>query len=134
MLGRPFEITGRVNHGDKRGRTIGFPTANIHLDDYLEPMRGVYAVRAAIETTEAQPVWMNGVANLGIRPTFDKAEPVLEVFLFDFSGDLYDRHLRVQIIDFIRPEQKFDGLDALKSQIAKDCEQARAILAAGDKT
>ncbi len=133
LLGRPFEITGRVSHGDERGRTIGFPTANIHLDDYLEPLRGVYAVRAAIETTD-EPIWIDGVANLGIRPTFDKTEPVLEVFLFDFDGDLYDRHLRVQIIDFIRPEQKFDGLDALKNQIAADCDQARAILAPKDKT
>jgi len=133
LLGRPFEISGRVSHGDERGRTIGFPTANIHLDDYLEPRRGVYAVRAAIETTD-KPVWMNGVANLGVRPTFNKTEPVLEVYLFDFSGDLYDRHLRVQMIDFIRPERKFDGLDALKAQIDADCVQARDILAAGDKT
>jgi len=128
LLGRPFEITGRVNHGDKRGRTIDFPTANIHLDDYLEPKRGVYAVRAAIETTD-DPVWIDGVANLGVRPTFDKTEPVLEVFLFDFDDDLYDRHLRVQMIDYIRPEQKFDGLDALKNQIKKDCARAREILA-----
>ncbi len=133
LLDRPFEIAGRVNHGDQRGRTIGFPTANIHLDDYLEPRRGVYAVRAAIETTD-EPVWINGVANLGIRPTFDKTEPVLEVFVFDFDEDLYDRHLRVQLIDFIRPEQKFDGLDALKSQIAEDCERAKAILALADNT
>ncbi len=127
LLGRPFEISGRVSHGDERGRTIGFPTANIHLDDYLEPTHGVYAVRVAIETTE-EPVWIDGVANLGIRPTFDKTDPVLEVFLFDFEGDLYDKHLRVQMIDFIRPEQKFDGLDALKAQIAADCETARNIL------
>lgn len=133
LLGRPFEIAGRVIPGDKRGRTIGFPTANIHLDDYLEPMRGVYAVRAAIETT-AEPAWIDGVANLGIRPTFGKSEPVLEVFLFDFNEDLYDRHLRVQIISFIRPEQKFDGLDALKTQIDRDCEQTRAILASTDNS
>lgn len=129
LLGRPFEIAGRVMHGDERGRTIGFPTANIHLDDYLEPKRGVYAVQAAIETTD-EPAWIDGVANLGVRPTFDKTEPVLEVFLFDFDEDLYDRHLRVRMIDFIRPEQKFDGLDALKAQIDKDCEQARTILGA----
>ena len=127
LLNRPFEITGRVTHGDERGRTIDFPTANIYLDDYLEPKRGVYAVRAAIETME-EPLWIDGVANLGIRPTFGKTEPVLEVFLFDFDEDLYDRHLRVQLIDFIRPEQKFDGLDALKSQINTDCQQARKIL------
>lgn len=129
LLGRPFEIAGRVTQGDQRGRTIGFPTANIHLDDYLEPTHGVYAVRAAIETAD-EPEWINGVANLGMRPTFDKTDPVLEVFLFDFEGDLYDRHLRVQMMDFIRPEQKFDGLDALKAQIDKDCDTARAILTA----
>jgi len=127
LLGRPFEIAGRVIQGDQRGRTIDFPTANIHLDDYLEPTYGVYAVRAAIETTD-EPEWMDGVANLGMRPTFDKTDPVLEVFLFNFEGELYDRHLRVQIIDFIRPEQKFDGLDALKAQIAKDCDAAHDIL------
>lgn len=130
LLGRPFEISGRVTQGDQRGRTIDFPTANIHMDDYLEPTHGVYAVRAAIETTDSEPEWMDGVANLGMRPTFDKTEPVLEVYLFDFDGDLYDRHLRVQLIDFIRPEQKFDGLDALKAQIAKDCGTAQAILKA----
>lgn len=131
LLGRPFEISGRVSHGDERGRTIGFPTANIQLDDYLEPSRGVYAVRAAVEATD-DPVWIDGVANLGIRPTFDKSEPVLEVFLFDFNGNLYDRHLRVQMIDFIRPEQKFDSLEALKSQIDDDCQNARRALATND--
>ncbi len=128
LLERPFEIVGRVCRGDERGRTIGFPTANIQLEDYLEPAHGVYAIRAALDTTD-EPVWRAGVANLGMRPTFEKTEPILEVFLFDFDGDLYDQHLRVQLIEFLRPEQKFDGLDALKNQIALDCAHAREILA-----
>lgn len=128
LLDRPFEIAGRVSHGDERGRTIGFPTANIYLEDYMEPARGVYAIKAALDTGE-EPVWHSGIANLGVRPTFDKTESLLEVHIFDFNEDLYDRHLRVQLINFIRPEQKFDGLEALKTQIALDCERAREILA-----
>ena len=127
LLNRPFEIAGRVCHGDKRGRTIGFPTANVQLEDYMEPTRGVYAVRAALDTGD-EPVWRDGVANLGISPMFDKTEPLLEVYIFDFDEDLYDRHLRVQLIDFIRPEKKFDDLDALKNQISADCDRAREIL------
>ena len=127
LLDRPFEISGRVSHGDKRGRTIGFPTANVHLEDYMEPARGVYAIRAAIDTGD-EPVWLDGVANLGIRPMFETPESVLEVYIFDFAEDLYDRHLRVQLVEYLRPELMLDGLDALKSQIAKDCDQARDIL------
>ncbi len=128
VLGRPFEIEGRVEQGDQRGRTIGFPTANLHLADYLRPARGVYAVRAGIDEG-ADTVWRDGVANLGIRPTFDGEDLVLEVHLFDFEGDLYNRHLRVALIDYLRPEQKFAGLDALKAQIAADGERAKAVLA-----
>ena len=127
VLGRSFEIEGRVEQGDQRGRTIGFPTANVHLGEYLRPARGVYAVRAGIDEG-SDTVWHDGVANLGIRPTFDGEDLVLEVHLFDFDGDLYNRHLRVALIDYLRPEQKFDGLDALKSQIAADGAQARVIL------
>jgi len=128
VLGRPFEIEGRVEPGDQRGRTIGFPTANLHLGEYQRPARGVYAVRAGIDEG-ADTVWRDGVANLGIRPTFDGEDPVLEVHLFDFDGDLYNRHLRVALIDYLRPERKFDGLDELKAQIAADGLRARAILA-----
>ncbi len=128
VLGRPFEIEGRVEKGDQRGRTIGFPTANLALGDYLQPARGVYAVRAGIDDG-VDTVWRDGVANLGVRPTFDGEGLVLEVHLFDFDGDLYNRHLRVALVDYLRPEQKFDGLDALKTQIAADGEQARVILA-----
>jgi riboflavin kinase / FMN adenylyltransferase len=126
LLGRPWEIDGRVEQGDRRGRTIGFPTANIELADYLRPAAGVYAVRAAIGRDGP---WHDGVANLGLRPTFDGSDLRLEVHLFDFAGNLYGRHLRVALIEYLRPEQKFAGLDALKAQIAADAAKARAILA-----
>lgn len=127
VLGRPWEIEGRVETGDQRGRTIGFPTANLHLSDYMRPAIGVYAVRAGIDRGGAT-VWHDGVANLGRRPTFDKQDVILEAHLFDFDGDLYGRHLRVALAGYIRAERKFDGLPALKEQIARDCETARAIL------
>lgn len=129
VLGRPWEIEGRVEHGDKRGRTIGFPTANLALGDYQRPACGVYAIRAGVDEG-ASTRWYDGVANYGRRPTFDKTDELLEVHLFDFSGDLYHQHLRVQMIEFLRPEQTFSGLDALKAQIVSDAEQARIILAA----
>ena len=127
ILGRPWEIEGRVETGDQRGRTIGFPTANLHLADYMRPAIGVYAVRAGIDQG-SDTVWHDGVANLGRRPTFDKQDVILEAHLFDFDGDLYGRHLRVALAGYIRAERKFDGLPALKAQIAKDCDTARAIL------
>jgi riboflavin kinase/FMN adenylyltransferase len=127
LLGRPWEIEGRVETGDQRGRTIGFPTANLHLADYMRPAIGVYAVRAGIDQGTGT-VWHDGVANLGRRPTFDKQDVILEAHLFDFDGDLYGRHLRVALAGYIRAEQKFDGLPALKEQIARDCDTARAIL------
>lgn len=129
VLGRPWEIEGRVEHGDKRGRTIGFPTANLALGDYQRPAAGVYAIRAGVDQG-AQTRWFDGVANYGRRPTFDKTDELLEVHLFDFDGDLYHQHLRVQMIDFLRPERTFSGLGALKAQIIADAEQARIILAA----
>ena len=129
LLGRFWEIEGRVEHGDQRGRTIGFPTANLPYRDYLHPKKGVYAVRAGIDHG-AETVWHDGVANFGNRPTFDKTDTLLEVHLFDFNADLYTRHLRVALIDYIRPEQKFDGIEALKAQITKDSETARTLLAA----
>ena len=125
LLGRPFTITGRVRHGDKRGRTIGFPTANIALGDYLRPAFGVYAV-----TIEGAGQTYRGVANLGRRPTVAGLVERLEVHIFDFEGDLYGRKLTVALRDFLRPEQKFDGLDALTRQIARDAEAARDKLAA----
>jgi riboflavin kinase/FMN adenylyltransferase len=126
LLGRPWEIDGRVEHGDARGRTIGFPTANLSLGDYLRPASGVYAVRAGI-TGPAGVVWHDAVANLGMRPTVDGTDLRLEVHLLDFSGDLYGKHLRVALIGWIRAERKFAGLDDLKAQIARDADAARAI-------
>ena len=128
MLGHAFELEGRVEHGDARGRQLGFPTANLHLGDFLRPAIGVYAIRAGVDLGP-QTKWLEGVANFGRRPTFHaKDDVVLEAHLFDFDGDLYGKHLRVELIDYIRTEQKFDGLEALKSQISKDCKKAREIL------
>ncbi len=128
LLGRPHEIAGRVAHGDQRGRTIGFPTANIELDQDNRPTTGVYAIRACIED-EDDPVWYDGVANLGRRPTVtDDTRVVLETHLFDFSGDIYGKHLRVALIDYLRPEKKFDGLEALTAAIREDSETARRLL------
>ncbi|HVJ52146.1 MAG TPA: bifunctional riboflavin kinase/FAD synthetase [Aliidongia sp.] len=126
LLGRFWEIEGRVEHGDARGRTIGFPTANVGLSDYLRPAPGVYAVRAGIERPDGV-VWHGAIANLGMRPTVNGTDLRLEAHLLDFAGDLYGQHLRVAFVDRIRPEQKFAGLDALKVQIARDVETARAI-------
>jgi riboflavin kinase/FMN adenylyltransferase len=132
LLGRFWEIDGRVMTGDRRGRTIGFPTANLGLDDYLHPAFGVYAVRVCGDGGD-DPLsgrTVDGVANIGLRPTVGGLVPRLEAHLFDIDVDLYGRHLRVALVDFIRPEQKFAGLDALKAQIAEDAAKARAILAA----
>jgi riboflavin kinase/FMN adenylyltransferase len=128
LLGRAWEIEGRVEHGDARGRQLGFPTANIGLGEYLRPAFGVYAVQAGVDHG-AETEWHPGVANLGRRPTVAGSVERLEVHLFDFEGDLYGRHLRVRLIEFLRPEKKFDGLDALRAQIARDCAAARALLA-----
>jgi riboflavin kinase/FMN adenylyltransferase len=127
LLGRPFEIEGRVERGDQRGRSIGFATANVDPADYMRPAFGVYAVRAGIGDGEA-PEWVDGVANLGIRPTVDGSRVLMEAHLFDFDRDIYGEHLRVAFIEFIRPEIRFEGLDALKKQIAEDCVAARRIL------
>jgi riboflavin kinase / FMN adenylyltransferase len=127
LLGRFWEIEGRVERGDRRGHSIGFPTANLGLDDYLRPAAGVYAVRAGVEE-EGRLVWHDAVANLGRRPTFGGTDLRLEVHIFDFAADLYGQHLRVALIEHLRPEQKFSGIDALKAQIAADAAQARALL------
>ena len=132
LLGRFWEIDGRVAVGDRRGRTIGFPTANLGLDDYLHPAFGVYAVRVSGDGAD-DPLasrTIDGVANIGLRPTVGGLVPRLEAHLFDVDVDLYGRHLRVALVEFIRPEQKFAGLDALRTQIAEDAARAREILAA----
>jgi riboflavin kinase/FMN adenylyltransferase len=129
LLGRDWEIDGRVEQGDQRGRTIGFPTANIALDDYQRPRAGVYAVRVGIES-EAGVFWHDGVANIGTRPTVQGTDLRLEAHLFDFAGDLYGQHLRVALVDWIRPERKFADFAELQGQIRQDAETARALLAA----
>ncbi len=124
-LGRPWAIRGEVAHGDKRGRTIGFPTANIALGRHLEPARGVYAVQIRLPDGTTRP----GVANIGRRPTVNAGpESRLEVNIFDFAGDLYGAELGVALHHYIRPEVRFAGLDELKAQIAADAEEARRIL------
>jgi riboflavin kinase/FMN adenylyltransferase len=124
-LGRPWAIRGEVAHGDKRGRTIGFPTANIALGRHLEPARGVYAVTVRLPDGAVH----RGVANIGRRPTVnDGIESRLEVNVFDFEGDLYGVELTVALHDYIREERKFPGLDALKAQIAADAAEARRLL------
>jgi len=131
QLGRFWEIDGRVALGDQRGRTIGFPTANIGLGEYLRPALGVYAVRVSGDGPD-DPLdghTIDGVANLGLRPTVGGLVPRLEAHLFDVDRDLYGRHLRVALVEFIRPERKFASFDELKQQIAADAETAREILA-----
>jgi riboflavin kinase/FMN adenylyltransferase len=125
LLTRPFAIEGVVEHGDKRGRTIGYPTANLSLANYLRPRFGIYAVRGRLPDGRV----LNGAANLGIRPTFEPARELLEPHFFDFSGDLYGRTIEVELVSFIRPEAKFDSLDALKRQMDRDCAEARRRLA-----
>jgi len=121
LLSRPWAIEGAVETGQQRGRTIGFPTANIALGAYLHPRFGVYAVRARVGDET-----FGGVANIGVRPTVGAAAPLLEAHLFDYAGDLYGQTVEVALVAFIRPEQKFDGLDALRAQIARDAAAARA--------
>lgn len=123
LLGHWWTVEGRVEPGDKRGRTIGFPTANVSLEGYLEPALGVYAVRAEVggKTYDA-------VANFGRRPTFDKKDVLLEVHIFDFNADIYGQQIVVSFISYLRPEAKFSGLDALKAAIAADGENARRLL------
>ena len=127
LLGRNYEIEGIVSQGDQRGRKIGFPTANIKLDDHMRIANGVYAIKARIDRGP-DTVWHDGVANLGYRPTFNGSQCVLETHLFDFDEDIYDAYLRVALIDFIRPEQKFDGVEGLTVQIKKDISQSKSIL------
>jgi riboflavin kinase/FMN adenylyltransferase len=127
LLTRPFAIRGVVEHGDKRGRSIGFPTANLSLGTYLRPRYGIYAVTGLLP--DGQRVL--GAANIGIRPSFDPPKELLEPFFFDFSGDLYGQEIEVAFHSFLRPEAKFDGLDALTAQMERDCEEARRRLSGG---
>ena len=125
LLTRPFAIEGVVQHGDKLGRTIGYPTANVALGNYLRPAYGIYAVRVRLDDGRV----VGGAANLGIRPSFDPPKELLEAYLFDFAEDLYGRVIEVALIDYLRPEAKFDSLDALTVQMDADCAEARRRLA-----
>lgn len=128
LLGHCWTIESRVEHGDGRGRTIGVPTANMRIDGYLAPAFGVYAVRATIMDDDRPEGHFDGVANVGIRPMFETPVPLLETWLFEFSGELYGRHLAVELMEYLRPEARFDSLDALKRQIEADANAARAVL------
>lgn len=123
LLGHPYFVIGEVIHGDKRGAGLGFPTANLRLDASNRLRHGVYAVEVRVGATT-----YGGVANYGRRPTFDNGAPLLEVFLFDFSGDLYGQTIEVAFLSFIRGEEKFASLDELKKQIKEDEAAARTIL------
>ena len=125
MLGGPWFVTGEVIHGEKRGRDLGFPTANIRLDTNCGLKHGIYAVRVGRGAER-----FDAVASFGRRPTFDNGAPLLEVFLFDFNGDLYGTALDIAFIGFIREELKFDHVEALVTRMNDDSSRARAILAA----
>ena len=128
LLGAPWFVSGEVLHGDKRGRELGFPTANLRLDQSCALKHGIYAVRADIAGTR-----YDGVASFGRRPMFDDGAPLLEVFLFDFEGSLYGQVIDIAFIGWIRQEQKFESIDVLKRQMASDAAQARdALKRAGD--
>jgi riboflavin kinase/FMN adenylyltransferase len=127
LLGRPYSISGRVVHGEKLGRGLGFATANVQLKHNRPPLGGIFAVR--VHGSGAAP--REGVASLGVRPTVKTGgKAVLEVHLFDFAGDLYGAHLRVEFLAKLRDEEKYPDLDALKAQIARDCAAARDVLKA----
>ena len=125
LLTRPFTIEGIVQHGDKRGRTLGYPTANLDLGSYLRPAYGIYAVRGRLPGGRI----VGGAANLGVRPSFDPPRELLEPYFFDFDGDLYGETIAVELIDYLRPEARFETLEALSEAMAQDCDRARAILA-----
>ena len=123
-LGRPYAVSGIVISGQQLGRTLGVPTANIALEPTNRLKHGIYAVRASVDGRTH-----GGVASFGVRPTVDNGAPLLETYLFDFSGDIYGREMRVEFVARIRDELKFDSLEALKAEMARDMERARAILA-----
>lgn len=127
LLTRPFAIRGIVEHGDKRGRTIGYPTANLGVENYLRPKYGIYAVTGRILATGEV---LHGAANIGIRPQFEPPKELLEPYFFDFSGDLYGQEIEVAFHHFVRGEAKLDSLEALIAQMDKDCAEARRLLSA----
>ena len=126
LITRPFAIRGVVEHGDKRGREIGYPTANLAIEQYLRPKFGIYAVTGRVLATGQE---LKGAANIGVRPQFEPPKELLEPHFFDFAGDLYGQEIEVAFHHFLRPEGKFDTLDALVAQMDADCRQARELLA-----
>jgi riboflavin kinase / FMN adenylyltransferase len=124
LLTRPFAVEGVVQHGDKNGRLLGYPTANIDMGHYLRPRYGIYAVKGRLADGRV----LDGAANLGIRPSFDPPKELLEPHFFDFAEDLYGQTIEVEFHAFIRPEAKFESMEELKVQMAMDCDQARALL------
>jgi riboflavin kinase/FMN adenylyltransferase len=124
LLSRPFAIRGVVEHGAKLGRSIGYPTANLRLGNYLRPAYGIYAVTGHLPGGKV----VHGAANLGIRPSFDPPIELLEPYFFDFSGDLYGQEIEVALHHYLRPEAKFDSLEELTAQMEQDCLQARHLL------
>ena len=127
ILGHCHRIEGRVIHGEKRGRKLGMPTANLSLDGHFVPAHAVYAVRVDVIDDETSATF-GGVASIGTRPTFGQNEPILEVHLFGFDGDLYGRRLSVALVDFLRPEIRFDGVDELVKAMNDDCSRSQEIL------
>ena len=127
MLGHWHRIDGEVIHGEKRGRELGYPTANMSVAGLHLPKLGVYAVQVDVLTGPEADHYI-GAASLGVRPMFGTNLPNLETFIFDFKGDLYGQHLSVALVEYLRPEMKFDGLPALMTQMAADCDRARALL------
>ena len=125
LLSRPFAIEGPVEHGDKVGRAIGYPTANVELGKYLRPRYGVYAVRGRLPDGRM----LDGAANVGVRPSFDPPKELLEPHFFDFDGDLYGQTIEVELHAYLRPEARFDDLPSLAAQIEADCAEARRRLA-----
>ncbi len=129
LLGHRWFVRGEVRHGQKRGRTLGYPTANLRLPDACRLRHGIYAVRASL----GGGIVHDGVASFGRRPTFDNGAPLLEAFLFDFAGDLYGRTLDVELVAWVRGEERFDSAEALIERMHRDSREARAMLAA-DRT
>jgi riboflavin kinase/FMN adenylyltransferase len=127
LLTRPFAVRGIVEHGDKRGRTIGYPTANLSLGDYLRPRYGVYAVTARVLATGEE---LAGAANVGVRPQFEPPKELLEPYFFEFAGDLYGQEIEVAFRHFLRGEARFDTIEALQAQMARDCAEAQSLLSA----
>ncbi len=134
LLGRPWEIQGRVRRGDGEGHRLGFATANLAINGYLQPALGIYAAKVRVLTGTFAGKTYDSVAYAGTRPTLGKTDVVLEAHLFDFSGDLYDAEIAVELRHFLRYDQKFDGLEALKAQMTKDAQAARQALSSEEPT